>query len=117
MEKRLYDEQCEEALEKSSGDSVKILNRDWLDSPWKGNHSNHLFVTIEISFTIHVGFFPENGPEMKMSPTGIDKKVLLDIGHVFSTPPAGDDFKDFTLHSGECVGDNGERVGDSGECG
>jgi 2-oxoglutarate dehydrogenase E1 component len=81
MEKRLYDEQCEEALEKSSGDSVKILNRDWLDSPWKG-------------------FFPENGPEMKMSPTGIDKKVLLDIGHVFSTPPAGDDFKDFTLHSG-----------------
>ena len=50
-----------------------------------------------------LGFFPENGPEMKMKSTGVDRKVLKEIGHVFSTPPNGDGFENFKLHNGNTL--------------
>ena len=48
-----------------------------------------------------LGFFSENGPDLKMKSTGVDRSVLVDIGRVFSTPPDENEFKDFTLHSGQ----------------
>ena len=55
---RQYDEQCEAALEKSKGSSVKLLNRDWLDSPWKGNHGNSPVIPTNIELCCVFRLFP-----------------------------------------------------------
>ena len=78
-EKINYEKICEEALREAKSDKRVLLNKDWLDSPWKG-------------------FFKKGyTPSLPVRPTGIPLDTLKHIGKVFSTPPGGD----FKIHGGK----------------
>ncbi|XP_070544231.1 2-oxoglutarate dehydrogenase complex component E1-like isoform X1 [Ptychodera flava] len=68
-----YDRICEEAFLNAKRES-QILNREWLDSPWRG-------------------FFTD--VELKYPTTGVDMDTLKHIGKVFSALP-----HDFVVHGG-----------------
>ncbi|CAH3174419.1 unnamed protein product [Porites evermanni] len=77
-EKINYEKICEEALREAKSDKRVLLNKDWLDSPWKG-------------------FFKKGyTPSLPVRPTGIPLDTLKHIGKVFSTSPGGD----FKIHGG-----------------
>ena len=78
-EKINYEKICEEALREAKSDKRVLLNKDWLDSPWKG-------------------FFKKGyTPSLPVRPTGIPLDTLKHVGKVFSTPPGGD----FKIHGGK----------------
>ena len=78
-EKINYEKICEEALREAKSDKRVLLNKDWLDSPWKG-------------------FFKKGyTPSLPVRPTGIPLDTLKHIGKVFSTSPGGD----FKIHGGK----------------
>ena len=73
--KKSYLDKCEQAFQQ---DGVKMLNKHWLDSNWKG-------------------FFPKDGKiDYKDRMTGVDLNVLEHIGTKYSSPPDCD----FNLHPG-----------------
>eukprot|EP00800_Vazella_pourtalesii_P015963 TRINITY_DN4451_c0_g1_i1.p1 TRINITY_DN4451_c0_g1~~TRINITY_DN4451_c0_g1_i1.p1 ORF type:complete len:484 (+),score=23.94 TRINITY_DN4451_c0_g1_i1:277-1728(+) len=75
QEKRVYFNKCEEAFQ--AGD-VKMLNKHWLDSNWKG-------------------FFPKDGKiDFVARNTGVNRETLKHIGLKYSTPPDCE----FNLHTG-----------------
>ncbi|KAJ7351681.1 hypothetical protein OS493_036096 [Desmophyllum pertusum] len=77
-EKAAYDKICEEAFTNAKSEKRVLLNRDWLDSPWKG-------------------FFKKGyKPSLPVRPTGVALDSLKHIGNVFSTAPGGD----FKVHGG-----------------
>ncbi|XP_027055240.1 2-oxoglutarate dehydrogenase, mitochondrial-like [Pocillopora damicornis] len=77
-EKANYDKICEEAFADAKSEKRVLLNRDWLDSPWKG-------------------FFKKGySPTQPVKPTGIALDTLKHVGNVFSAAPGGD----FKVHGG-----------------
>lgn len=77
-EKANYDKICEEAFAEAKSEKRVLLNRDWLDSPWKG-------------------FFKKGHcPNQPVKPTGIALDTLKHVGNVFSAAPGGD----FKVHGG-----------------
>ncbi|XP_074608513.1 2-oxoglutarate dehydrogenase complex component E1-like [Acropora palmata] len=77
-EKSSYDKICEEALREAKSEKRVLLNRDWLDSPWKG-------------------FFKKgHSPTQPIRPTGVTLDTIKHIGNVMSASPGGD----FKIHGG-----------------
>ncbi|XP_044167746.1 2-oxoglutarate dehydrogenase, mitochondrial-like [Acropora millepora] len=77
-EKSSYDKICEESLREAKSEKRVLLNRDWLDSPWKG-------------------FFKKgHSPTQPIRPTGVTLDTIKHIGNVMSASPGGD----FKIHGG-----------------
>ncbi|XP_068706472.1 2-oxoglutarate dehydrogenase complex component E1-like [Montipora foliosa] len=77
-EKSSYDKICEEALREAKSEKRVLLNRDWLDSPWKG-------------------FFKKGySPTLPVRSTGLSLDTIKHIGNAMSTAPGGD----FKIHGG-----------------
>ena len=73
--KKIYFQKCEDAFQQ---DNVKMLNKYWLDSNWKG-------------------FFPKDGKiDFNVRNTGVNHEILKHIGLQYSTPPDCE----FNLHTG-----------------
>ena len=75
-----YDGICKEAYSLANSPDMKLQNRDWLDSPWKG------------FFEDHNGVAAVNN---EISPTGVNEAMLMKIAHQFSSWP-----EDFNIHPG-----------------